>query len=262
VESMLARKQSETTSKFNCGETTKTAEDLLREYTTFKTNATGLRNKSLQITKATEELVQTGCFAGDEACSKAYEILSKCTEYLDQIDHQEQLLQQSTIFFRKAETVLNKLENLETQITNLNLRPGSPNVVPVNLQILQDANDAILEILQLGYAIVDDGSTSKPEVAGVQKVIDEIENRKKYLENICSLNSEQHLKVTEALNRFLEKYNELFSWLEYQKKEKIIDGTINFMGNDSHGAKDCLFLHHQLLSDLEVSENSVLDPSQ
>jgi hypothetical protein len=253
LEGSLMRKRKATDGRFYCGDSTRTVEDLLREYSIFKSDAVALRNKSLQIAKGTEELVESGCFSGDLACAKAYTILSKCTEYLELIDHQDSLIQQSAGFFRKAEDVLIKLESLETQVTNLNLRPGSPHVVPANLQILRDANAVITEILQLGYGIVNEVGAGKTPVAGVQKVIDEIENRKQYLESVCSLNSEQHLRVTEALNRFLEKYNELFSWLEYQKKEKIIDGTINFMGNDSHGAKDCLFLHHQLLSDLEVS---------
>ena len=255
LEKMLTKQRNQILGTFDLGDSKQNAMSMLQDYNAWKVDAIALRDRSLKITKATEAIMQKGNFVGDEACIKAYTVLSGCIEYLDEIDLRETLLNQSKEFFTRAENVLFKLDEIETQVKNM--RPGSPNMIPVHLKLLKGVSINLMEVLQFGYSLIDEVGRTKSEVAGVKNVIDEIERRKFMIENKLSASSEQHFKVSEELNKFLEEYNNIFSWLEYQKREKIINGSINQMGTSLHQAKECLYLHQRLLSDLEVIFDNV-----
>lgn len=250
LEKMLIKQRDEVLGTFTLGDSSRHAESLLQDYNAWKIDATALRDKSLKITRTTEEVVKQGSFTGDEACGKAYSVLASCTEYLDEIDLRESLLQQSKIFFIKADGVLRRLDEFENEMRKL--RPGSPNIIPVHLKLMQEVSTAVNGVLEFGYSLIDEVGRTKPEVSGVKNIVDEIERRKIYLDSAFSKTSEKHIKVSEELNIFLQQYNDIFSWIEMQKRDKIINGPINFMGNNMQQAKDCVNIHQQLLRELEV----------
>ncbi|XP_058831722.1 uncharacterized protein LOC131690174 isoform X2 [Topomyia yanbarensis] len=258
IEHSLNSSKNSNLSSFTLGDSSEQARDLLEVYQNLKPEALLLRDKSLKITKATEELVSTGCFAGDEACSKAYSILAACTEFLDEIDHRESLLGQSREFFGRAENLLNKLSRIEIELSNLQMRPSSPAAATLPGKALQEVSATVGDILQSGYSLIDDVGRTKPEVAGVQEMVERIEQKKIAFERYCLQQSEQNLRLTEALNDFLERYNQLFRWLEDTRQEQIVQGdSIHEMGGSLAEAKECLLLHHQLLNDLEIKGNEI-----
>jgi hypothetical protein len=252
LEKILNKQRDEILGTFTLGDSTRSAESLLQDYKAWKVDALALRDKSLKITKTTEEVVKQGNFTGEEACAKAYQVLAGCTEYLDEIDLRETLLLQSKEFFSRAENVMKKFDELEVDLKRVSLRPGSPNFISVHLKLMQEVSLAINNVLEVGYSLIDEVGRTKPEVLGVKHVVDEIERRKIYLEAAFSKASEKHIKISDELNIFLEQYNDIFSWIEMQKRERIINGSLNFMGNNVAQAKDCLNSHQQLLRQLEV----------
>jgi hypothetical protein len=255
LEKMLDKQRNEILPTFDLGSNKESANSFLKDYSAWKVDAVALRDRSLKVTKATEEIVSKGNFSGDQVNSKAYNILSKCIEYLDEIDVRETLLKQAVKFFENAEIVIEDINKLENELKDISLRPGSPDLIPMHLKLLQNVGSSVTEVLQIGYSLIDEVGRTKNEVNGVKKVVEEIENRKINLENKFSKASEQHFRVSSELNSFLEKYNDLFLWLEFTKREKIISSSINIMGNNIYQAKECQFAHQQLLSDLEVSFN-------
>lgn len=64
-----------------------------------------MQEKALKITKATEQLVASGCFAGDEATKQAYNVLSATSEYLSELQNRESLLDRVIAFFKSAQAV-------------------------------------------------------------------------------------------------------------------------------------------------------------
>lgn len=259
IEYSLESSKNSNLSSFTLGESSEQAHDLLQNYQGIKPDAILLRDKSLKITKATEELVATGCFAGDEACSKAYSVLAACTDFVEEIDHRDSLLSQSREFFGRAENLLTKLSQIEIELSNIQLRPSSPSPLIMQSRVLEEVTSTIGEILQSGYSLIDDVGRTKPEVAGVQAMVEKIEQKKIAFEQYCLQQTERNLRLTEAMNDFLENYNQLFQWLEESRMERIDRGTdIHVMGESLSEAKECLLLHHQLLNDLEVSWKSVL----
>uniref|UniRef100_A0A182QL10 Ig-like domain-containing protein n=1 Tax=Anopheles farauti TaxID=69004 RepID=A0A182QL10_9DIPT len=258
IEQCLARVRGQNLSSFTLGESAEQAATLLETYRDLKPEAALLRDKSLKITKTTEELLTSGCFAGDEACAKAYAVLSACTEHLEEIDHRETLLAQSHEFFTRAAAILKRLDQLELEVAASPLRPASPNDLPTHQKLLQDLRETIGAVLQMGYSLVDDVGRTKPEVAGVQTMIERIEQRKLHFERYCNEESERNVRTAQALNEFFERYGQLYAWLEEARDERIVRGSgIHRMGENLPEAKDCLLLHHQFLNDLEIKGNAI-----
>lgn len=252
LEKILNRQRDEILGRFSLGDSTRDAESLLKDYKMWKADASALRDKSLKITKATEEVVKGGNFIGEEACAKAYHVLAECTEYLDEVDVRETWLLQSREFFARAEDVMKKFDELEIDLKRVSMRPGSPNFISVHLKLMKEVSSAINTVLEIGYSLIDEVGRTKPEVQGVKNLVDEIERRKIYLEAAFSRASDKHMKVSDELNIFLEQYNDIYSWIEMQKRDRIINGPLNFMGSNAQQAKECLNSHQQLLRQLEV----------
>lgn len=252
LEKILNRQRDEILGRFSLGDSTRDAESLLKDYKMWKADASALRDKSLKITKATEEVVKGGNFIGEEACAKAYHVLAECTEYLDEVDVRETWLLQSREFFARAEDVMKKFDELEIDLKRVSMRPGSPNFISVHLKLMKEVSSAINTVLEIGYSLIDEVGRTKPEVQGVKNLVDEIERRKIYLEAAFSKASDKHMKVSDELNIFLEQYNDIYSWIEMQKRDRIINGPLNFMGSNAQQAKECLNSHQQLLRQLEV----------
>uniref|UniRef100_A0A336ML28 CSON001463 protein n=1 Tax=Culicoides sonorensis TaxID=179676 RepID=A0A336ML28_CULSO len=257
IENQLNQRKNDILGSFTLGESEHEANNLLEDHKGWKQDAAALRDKALKVTKAVEEIVNNDFVAGEEVSKRAYSILNQCNEYFEEIERRETLLEQSKHFFNRAEKVLESLEKQEIDILNLPIRPGSPHVIPTHIRMLDEIKDAVGEALNLGYSILDDVGPTKPEVYGVQKAIEKIEARNSHIETLCQINSEKYIKISEALNKFLEKHNELFNWLEQQKTDKIIGGPINHMGTNLKEARDCLNSHSNFLADLEDKGNEI-----
>lgn len=251
LETTLRNRKNEVNGLPNLGESEATAIHLLQNYIALKQDAVSLRDKALKITRATEKLVTSGCFAGDEACAKAYSVLSSCTEFLDTIDHVEHFLMQAKEFFGKAERALSILEKLEIEVSSSKHTSGSSEAISVQSKVLHEIVELTKEPLRLGYAILADIGRSNAQVSGIERVIEDIENRKVYLEDLCSSNSEHVVKVSQSLTTFMERHNSILSWLV-----SIAEALLrqhNYIGTNVQSSGDFLKLHHTLLSDLEVS---------
>jgi hypothetical protein len=89
----------------NLGDSTSSAELLLNEHKKLLPEAKQLQERALKITKATEQLVASGCFAGEQATEQSYAILSATSDYYTDLQGREGLLERIVAFFRSAKAV-------------------------------------------------------------------------------------------------------------------------------------------------------------
>lgn len=251
LEGTLNKRQNDMTIAFTLGESEKFVDHLLRDYVRLKDDAISLRDRAIKITKTVESLVKQGSFDGDEACAKSYSILARCTEFLDESDRREGLLLQAKDFFHRAESALLQIESFEVEIATLKNANSPTNPIKVYSGILSQLEQTVQQPIQLGYCLMDDVGRTRPEVMGVKRVIDEMEKRKIYLEEICTANSEQAIDVSEKINVFFSHHNQILSWL-VSIAEAFIK-TNSSMGTTLVSARSFLGAHHKILSDLEVS---------
>ncbi|XP_018789904.1 PREDICTED: titin homolog isoform X6 [Bactrocera latifrons] len=250
VEATLRQQRSEVDNLFSLGECEHTANNALHNYREWKQQALLLRDRALKITRAKEKLQASGTFTGDEACARAYNVLSSCTEHLDLVDQREHWLQQSRDFFAKAENTLSVLEKLEVELANVRLPPNTPESFAMYAKVTRDVRSFTEEPLRLGYSILDEVGRTQPETQGVKRVLDEIENRKTYIESICSTSNEDHQRVQKALSDFLAQYNDLLNWL-MSSGQLYLQQHVD-MGSTLEQSKQFLLQHHELMQDLEI----------
>ncbi|CAG2058680.1 unnamed protein product [Timema podura] len=87
------------------------------------------------------------------------------------------------------------------------------------------------------------------EEEGVKRTVEEIENRKINLGQLCTAHREENIRLSQAFTTFLERQNDLYSWL-VSIAEAFLQGHQD-MGSILAMARDFLGLHQQLLSDLQ-----------
>lgn len=252
IEARLDARQNDMTFAFTLGESEKFVDNLLQEYVRLKDDAIEFRDRALRIAKATEKLVESGSFAGDESCAHAYGVLSKCTDFFAETDRRESLLLQAKDFFGRAERAFQKLEQFEVQITSANRTTKSIVDSPIKIysEVLSQLADVTKEPIQLGYCLIDDVGRTLPEVMGIRRVVDELENRKLYLEKLCTSESEHAVDISEKLNSFYSQHNQILSWL-VSNAEQCIKVNVA-LGTTLAAAQSFLHVHHKLMADLEV----------
>ncbi|XP_064552467.1 uncharacterized protein LOC135438178 isoform X17 [Drosophila montana] len=250
LESALQQAKQELNTMYSLGECEHSANQTLHKYREWKQQALLLRDRALKITRAKEKVQAPGHFAGDEDCARAYAVLSGCTEHLDLVDQREHWLQQSRDFFAKAEHTLSVLEKLELELASVKLPPNSPESYAMFAKVSRDVRTFTEEPLRLGYGLLDEVGRTQPETQGIKRVLDELENRKAYVEGICANSSEDHQRVQRALSEFLAQHNELLAWLRASGQLQL-QQSVN-MGRNLHQAKQFLLQHHELMQDLEI----------
>lgn len=215
-----------------------------------------MRDRALKITRTTEKLLSNECFTlGDEACARAYNTLSQITEYMELLDQREQYLLKSRDFFGKAGKCLKVLEQLEVQLSSSKYPENSAESFALFAKVLKDVATISEEPLKMGYSLYEEVGKGKSEVLGVKRVLDEIENRKFYLEGICNSGSEEQQKIERHLKEFTFQYESLYNWL------RSLDESI-FAKNKELGANEIesqgfLHEHHKCMQDLEVTFQAI-----
>ncbi|XP_015043414.2 titin-like isoform X8 [Drosophila pseudoobscura] len=250
LEAALQKARMDLNTMYSLGECEHTANEMLARYREWKQQALLLRDRALKITRAKEKVQSAGLFAGDEACARAYAVLSGCTEHLDLVDQREHWLHQSREFFAKAEHTLSVLEKLELELASVKLPPNSPESYAMFSKVERDVRGFTEEPLRLGYGILDEVGRTQPETQGVKRVLDELENRKAYIEGICAHSSEDQQKVQRALAEFLAQHNELLAWLRASGQLHLQQSVD--MGRNLQQSKQFLLQHHELMQDLEI----------
>lgn len=95
------------------GDSSSSAELLKHEHKKLLPEAQQLQERALKITKATEQLQASGCFAGEQATEQAYAVLSATSDYVTDLQGRDSLLDRVIAFFRSAQTVSHILRNLK-----------------------------------------------------------------------------------------------------------------------------------------------------
>lgn len=250
LEAVLQRERNAVATMFSLGECQQSAQTIWQAYKQHKQQAVGLRDRALKITRAKEKFQSSGGISDDDACAKAYNILSACSEHLDLVDQREHCLQQSNEFFIKAKQTLNTLEKLEVELTNITVPAKTPESYAMYEKVARDVVQITEEPIRLGYCILDEIGRTQPETHGVKRVLDEIENRKAYIESICANSSEDQRRVQEALSEYLNQYDDLLAWLK-SCGQSYLQENVN-LGTNLEQSKQFLTQHHELMQDLEV----------
>ncbi|XP_012286354.1 titin [Orussus abietinus] len=247
-ESLNDRIAALTNSDNRLGDSSASAELLLFEMKKLQAEAKIFQERSIKITRSTEQLVSSGHFAGEQATEQAYAILGAAANYLNDLERYESLLEAAISFFRAAQSALTKLDQLEVQLATSEHPIRSNALAQLHAQAQTTLETVTSSPLAEGYALLEAAGRESPGVKGVKRILEELETRKLDLSNRCTAHREENLEATRSLTAFLEKYNELYSWL-VGIAEAFLQGHQD-MGSSSSLAENFHVLHRHLLNDL------------
>lgn len=223
----------------------------LSEVIELKEAAVTIRDRALKITRSTEKLSSNNRFDGGS--NKAYMFLHECTEFVEELDNYEELLNRIKEFFGKSHRTLTELRRLESETVNL-FKDRSIEKFSLT-RLINDIAVLVDEPLRLGHTLLDRIGRSNAEAFDIEKTVVEIENRRIYLEEFYTQNNFEYMRITETLNDFYELCKSISVWLISVNKTFLIQN--NSMGNSLIDGKHFLQLHHQLLSDLEIKGTEI-----
>lgn len=146
---------------------------------------------------------------------------------------------------------LTKLDQLEDQLMKSELPKTSPQLAQLHGQTSKTIETITEQPLAEGHAILELVGRGRTGTEGVKRMVEELENRKIYLDGLCVAHKEENRRINEVLNTFLGKQSTICSWL-VDIAEAFLQSHRD-MGRDLPTAKDFLNLHNQLLTDLQVS---------
>lgn len=137
------------------------------------------------------------------------------------------------------------------ELTSNDLPIMSPKLSKLHAKCAQQIEEITSQPLQEGHDLLTEAGRGRTGTDGIRMMVEELENRKIFLDGLCTAHKEENLRISQALITFLEKQNELYSWLiniaeAFLKENKD-------MGDDLKTAIDFRNIHNQLLDDLQVS---------
>lgn len=87
------------------GDSSSSAQLLKLEHKKLYPEAQQLQEQALKITKAHEQLVASGCYAGEPAKEQAYNVLKATSDYVNDLQLRDDLLERVIDFFKLAQNV-------------------------------------------------------------------------------------------------------------------------------------------------------------
>lgn len=146
---------------------------------------------------------------------------------------------------------LTKLDELEVELTTCDIPRTSPKLSKLHAKSAAAVEEIVASPLQEGYELLKDAGRGKTGTDGIKMTVEELENRKIFLDGLCTAHKEENLRISQAVCTFLEHQNELFMWL-INIGEAFLKENRN-MGHDLQTAKDFMGLHNTVLNELQVS---------
>ncbi|XP_025203968.1 titin isoform X3 [Melanaphis sacchari] len=219
-------------SQYECSKFTEVNSNLITE-------AKDIRDQALRVAKATEQLVLTKGYMEEDYKFKAYNLLELATEYLEELNRRENLLDVAIKFFETAEKVLRAWETILQHSSDEQLASK-------NTYVTETVKRTGASVIQEGNLILKD----LPEAEGVKRVVDELERKKQLILSIVTKDHEKYMESSEAVNTFSENYNKIFSWLVSLAESFLHEH--NSMGTNLTEAREFLISHKTLQKDLRT----------
>ncbi|XP_031789486.1 uncharacterized protein LOC100679567 isoform X4 [Nasonia vitripennis] len=237
------------------GDSSASAELLLFELRKLQVEAKDFQDRALKITKSTEHLVSSGHFAGEQATDQAYAILGAAADYMNDLDQYELMLHRALAFFKSAQSVYTKLDQLEIQLATTDHPPRSAGLARLHAQSVKTLEDVTVGPLAEGHALLEITGRGAPGAEGVKRTVEEIEDRKIRLLERCTAHREENVRISRCISDFLQKYDELSNWLS-GIVEAFLRGHQD-MGSDLTMARDFYKVHEKLMEDLDRRADEV-----
>ncbi|CAN8000061.1 unnamed protein product, partial [Ixodes pacificus] len=232
VQHQLERSTEETA----LGDSPASSEILLHEHTTrvAPTNEK-MRDRMLKLLKAAKQIQDA------ELETRAYDLMAQVTSRIERDDARKKDLKDSVEFFNEAQTALNKLDQLQIQVSQ-----GAVQDVTAATTLLDACVEKPLRLGRDLLARVSSGTN------GIQEKVHELENRRLHVKQLYTQKTADAVHSSERAVNFLSQCNSLYTWcIEVVQTFLEQNNTLGVGLQASHGF---LQKHQGMLNELQAKE--------
>ncbi|EEC05627.1 titin, putative [Ixodes scapularis] len=232
VQHQLERSTEETA----LGDSPASSEILLHEHTTrvAPTNEK-MRDRMLKLLKAAKQIQDA------ELETRAYDLMAQVTSRIERDDARKKDLKDSVEFFNEAQTALNKLDQLQIQVSQ-----GAVQDVTAATTLL----DACVEKpLRLGRDLLMRVSSG---TNGIQEKVHELENRRLHVKQLYTQKTADAVHSSERAVNFLSQCNSLYTWC-IEVVQTFLEQN-NTLGVGLQACHGFLQKHQGMLNELQAKE--------
>ncbi|KAL1485920.1 hypothetical protein MTO96_009511 [Rhipicephalus appendiculatus] len=218
------------------GDSPASSEILLHEHTTRIASANEkLRDRMLKLLKSAKQIQDA------EVEARAFDLMARVTSRIERDEARKRDLKEAVEFFNEAQTALNKLDQLQIQVSQ-----GPVQDLAAATALL----DACVERpLFLGHGILTRLSVG---TGGVQEKVDELQCRHLQMRQMYEQKAADVVESSERAISFLTQCNSLYKW--------CIEVVQTFLERNSRldtgaaAAHDFLQRHQKMLNELQARE--------
>lgn len=218
------------------GDSPASSEILLHEHTTrvAPTNEK-MRDRMLKLLKAAKQIQDA------ELETRAYDLMAHVTSRIERDDARKKDLKDSVEFFNEAQTALNKLDQLQIQVSQ-----GAVQDVTAATTLL----DACVEKpLRLGRDLLARLSSG---TNGIQEKVHELENRRLHVKQLYTQKTADAVHSSERAVNFLSQCNSLYTWC-IEVVQTFLEQN-NTLGVGLQACHGFLQKHQGMLNELQAKE--------
>lgn len=218
------------------GDSPASSEILLHEHTTRIASANEkLRDRMLKLLKAAKQIQEP------EVETRAFDLMARVTSRIERDDARKRNLKEAVEFFNEAQTALNKLDQLQIQVSQ-----GPIHDLAAATMLL----DACVEKpLFLGHGILARLSLG---TSGVQDKVDELQTRHLHVRRMYEQRAADVVESSERAISLMTQCNNLYKWC-IEVVQTFLEQNSE-LGVGAAPAHDFLQKHQRMLNELQARE--------
>lgn len=232
------------------GDSVISVEKLQKKHNQIESEIKDIQNRAIHLLHKLEKAAISSNPLCENMKTKAYCMLSECTEFFAHLENRNLLLCVSLSFFTVAQQVIRKVEKLESQLRILSNESMNSSLVQKYAHIQQEIEDIVNPALQEGHSLLEKVDKYDKGSQGVVRKMKELENLYHQIKNMIP-----DFNALEGITDFYNKCNSIESWLN-----NIGDSflkTHTDMGNNFMTATVFVDLHKQFHDDVKLKSKDI-----
>ncbi|XP_025104045.1 coiled-coil domain-containing protein 141-like isoform X3 [Pomacea canaliculata] len=218
------------------------------EHSQFEAEAREIQENMLRLLRTADSLLRRTNIDAEGIRQRLMLVDQECENFMIKLDNRRKNIFMAVSFFNLAETALNKLDQVEVQLNNMDLPRNSAELAERHSQLSNAIVDVSTEAIHEGRLLLERVSSVDPGADGVRRKLDELHSRCTHLESLCKARRAEAWQRSQAYLHFQENYNSLSTWLSQIGHSML--ARHSSMGTSLASAKDFLEVHEQLDEDI------------
>ncbi|XP_066263903.1 kalirin-like [Branchiostoma lanceolatum] len=232
----------------NLGENAPATQILIDLHREITDKAKPMYDQVKRLLRVAESFIVGGHYDSPTIQSMAGNLHVQWETFMDRLDRRTKYLQLACDFYQQAGEAIKKLESIDIQLSVQTRQADSTaKLAMLHASLAHEILETVSPPLRDGYILIDLIGRGKPQLAGIEQKVDELEGWKKELDERCQAHLEDAQQKGEMFLVFQERHAHLFTWLTgvvdtflamHADLGTILPAALEFLSNHERLEKD------------------------